>query len=215
MSDFFNAIIQFFVDAKNTITGKLIIATMILFLFVLADNYLGFSYYYSNSRKIEQLTSLNKLIGDIKDSALKVKLATMQNEILERKSIKDKTVGYLYNSDLSFGQVKGRSFLGNLISATLIFGVILLILAYAYLIYRNEDTLGRRLYNTIAAISSILIFAAIFHWITTKIPTLYDRPWINYTLNILLQAIYIFFVVVILDPKLLRKDEPQVTTQEV
>ena len=79
--ELFRDIFKFFIDSSKSLTSRFIIIGMFVGLIFLVDNYLGFSFYYGNGRKIEQLKS----IYDIKKQSDVQETLILELDKIEKK----------------------------------------------------------------------------------------------------------------------------------
>src|SRR5688572_25998006 len=82
-----NSYFTFITDKKRKLHSKAVLIISTLAIIVLVDNILGFSYFYHNQRKIEQIKSLCEILKDTTVSEpVKEKLTLMQYNTLNREN---------------------------------------------------------------------------------------------------------------------------------
>jgi len=97
--ELFRDIFKFFIDSSKSLTSRFIIIGMFVGLIFLVDNYLGFSFYYGNGRKIEQLKSIYdiKKQSDVQETLI-LELDKIEKNILGRQNVVE-IFGDLFSSE--------------------------------------------------------------------------------------------------------------------
>jgi len=88
MMDIFREIIRFFTTKEFSFTSKLFGVIFVILTIFLIDNLLGFSFYYSNNQKIEQLTTIENLKDKCADNeGLLIVLNGIEEKTINRKNV--------------------------------------------------------------------------------------------------------------------------------
>lgn len=86
--DFLREIFKFFIAKEYSFTSKFISVVVVVFIVFFIDNLLGFSFYYANNQKINQLKTIESLQKDSQDNAKLLKmLSETKEDIINRKNI--------------------------------------------------------------------------------------------------------------------------------
>ena len=170
------------------------------------DYYFNFSYDYHLNNKIEKLQSIDNLKKIYKTDSLKLaELTELENRIFKRNHYSDR----LRNLDLNQINIFKKSETTEIKSPVIknenttikkpirsLFWMILssnyffIILIIGLIIMPFTGSVHRELKNVLGAISAIIIIIGIIYlitWIAYKIPLLWNRPYLNYILNFLIQ----------------------------
>lgn len=198
--EFLNSIFHFFTDRTRRLSSKAIISIIVFVLIILIDNTLSFSYYYNTEKKIEQVSNINKILGDTTLSKpAKKELLKLREDIINRKTWKDKTWDLVSNmnftkdnnsivnqtSEQTEEKVDERSYLWHFISSSWL--ILILLVAFPFIgIFDKKTPLGQ-------AIGILLILEPTLYglaWILAKIfsfiPIIFNNPTFNYILNAIL-----------------------------
>lgn len=199
ITEFLFKIYKDITDSEKTIIKKFYIYFLIAFSLYVADNLIGFSYYQSVSSKLEKTKEINLILKDScilsKDEFTKLKL--LRSDIINRRTLKDNV--YSFFSNISFISNKNpiiakpietkpiieRDF--NIHFFTSASSILLLMIAFLFagLADKNSSLLAR-----IGIIIIIELFLYPFTYLFSKlmflIPVLFEKPIINYILNVIL-----------------------------
>ena len=199
--DFLNSIFHFFTDKTRRLSSKAITTIIVVALIILIDNTLSFSYYYNTKNKIEQVSSVNKLLTDTTlTKTEKKKLLNIRRDIIDRKTWKDKTWDFISNMDFrsensltenpTENEIKipietKKSYLWHFISSSWL--IVILMLAFPFVgIFDKKTPFGQ-------AIGILIILEPLLYgmaWILAKlfsfIPIILNNPTLNYILNAIL-----------------------------
>ncbi|NOU19551.1 MAG: hypothetical protein HOO91_18500 [Bacteroidales bacterium] len=86
--DILKEILKFFTDKTNSTTTKFFGIIVFVLVIFFIDNLLGFSFYYSNNQKINQLLNIEKLKRECPENpAILSSLNEAEEDILQRKNI--------------------------------------------------------------------------------------------------------------------------------
>lgn len=86
--DFFREILRFFIAKEYSFASKFISLLVVLFAVLFIDNILGFSFYYANNQKINQLKTIGTLQKEnTNNTEMSTMLSEIQDDIINRKNI--------------------------------------------------------------------------------------------------------------------------------
>ncbi|WP_339788788.1 hypothetical protein [uncultured Imperialibacter sp.] len=228
--DLFKEFIRFFTDRDYSITSKFVFVIILVAGVLIIDNLLGFSFFYVNQQKIDQLEKIEKLKKISKENKPLVQLLEeTENQIINRKTVIEGFLELFSKEQLDNGpapvfQISDSIFIVN--SDSLLFPTDSLKgNVKEFLVADGERKYRSRLWHTITS-SYLLIILMIalpisglsdkpFRWanflgllfatglvagivwlnqyLLGLIPVLFNRPWVNYALNFLIQtAIFIW-----------------------
>ena len=191
----------FITDKSKRLSARAAIFIICVLLILLADNIVGFSYYYNKERQLEQLKSVTDLLKDpAVDAQTRRKLLSLQREFLNRKDVIDHISGIGHNISISSDQtvsptenkaLESRNFYWFLFSTSGIYILVTVILLPILLLFdRNTPFLQLLLMEIIFGI--VMFFTAWFnYWLFDKIiPYKLFGSWTwNYIVNFILQII--------------------------
>jgi hypothetical protein len=192
-------VFHYFVDAKNKVSSKIMAAFIVLVIFILFDNTIGFSYYFSSGKKVSQISELNHVIRSTPDSGIRSKLITLQNNIIERRSLKDKFVNIFYSTHLPTRRLSAMQVIG---SAWLI--ALLLTIVSLGVLFDPDLSLGKRLLGSLFFIFFTACLASIYLWLRSLIPPITEGPVAVFSVNLFCQVFFIIVVALLLDPRVLQ-----------
>jgi hypothetical protein len=210
--DLFDSIFKFFTDSNKKFSHKTILVLFSIFIIIVLDNVLSFSYYYNNEKKISQIESINNIV---KDSSITIKeknsLIFLRNNIISHKTWKDniwdffttiefkddlKSSTEVNNSskkDIEIKKINNtvRNYYIHFITSSWIF--LLVILIFSIVGFSDKNT------SFLTALMIILFFITPFSlflgWIFAKIfsfiPIIQNNPIYNYILNFVLSFVII------------------------
>lgn len=199
ITEFLFKIYKDITDSEKTFIKKFYIYFLIALSLYVADNIIGFSYYQSVSSKIEKTKEINSIL---KDSAVLSKseinkLKLLRSDIINRKTIKDNV--YSFFSNISFKSSKNpittkpietnpiieRNF--NIHFFTSASSILFLIIAFFFAGLADKSSPFLLRIGIIIVIELFLYpFAYLFSKLMFLIPVLFDKPLINYILNVIL-----------------------------
>lgn len=196
MTNWIDSVLGFFADQTRRVSTKLLLGLSIIMLLWLIDNTFGFSYYYSNENKISQINKIQILLDNQKlDSNLKLRLTSLQRDVINRQSIKDYirlSLRNIFTTNSSSNQ-NNNPISAKPIKNTLLFkvsagGVYLLFIVFSpLLIFVGRGNVFKR--------GVIITFIMMFLFGITMllniglglIPIILNQPIYNYILNVLVQ----------------------------
>jgi len=213
MDKILERIFKFFENKSIHFGFKTSIFIISIFVLFACDYYLDFTYDNHLNNKIEKLQSINNLKKIYKSDSLKLsELTELENRIFKRAHYSDR----LRNLDLSQinifkksdkTEIKRpvikndnttinkpiRSLFWMIMSSSYFFVftiIIMLILPFTGSVHREiKNILG-----SIAAIIIIIGIISLITWIAYKIPLIWNRPYLNYILNFILQSPFIYLI---------------------
>ena len=213
MDKLLDRVLKFFENKAIHFGLRTSIFIISIFVLTTSDYYFNFSYDYHLNNKIEKLKSINSLKNIYKTDSLKLaELTELENRIFKRTHYSDR----LRNLDLSQinifkksdkTEIKRpvikndnttinkpiRSLFWMIMSSSYFFVftiIIMLILPFTGSVHREiKNILG-----SIAAIIIIIGIISLITWIAYKIPLIWNRPYLNYILNFILQSPFIYLI---------------------
>jgi len=213
MDKLIDRLLKFFENKSLSFSLRTSIFIISVFVLTTCDYYFNITYDYHLSNKIEKLESIDNLKKIYKTDSLKLaELTKLENRIFRRTHYSDR----LQNMDLSqikifkksgTTEIKSpvvkndnttikktiRSLFWMVLSSSYFFVftiIILLILPFTGAIHREiKNILG-----SIAAIIIIIGIISLITWIAYKIPLIWNRPYLNYILNFIIQSPFIYLI---------------------
>ena len=85
---------NFFIDRSIKLRSKILAALLLLLILMFLNDITGFTFYYTNARKVEQVERLTEALNDDIPQDLKHQMQILRSDIMERKS----TLGELFSS---------------------------------------------------------------------------------------------------------------------
>lgn len=207
ITEFLFKIYKDITDSEKTFIKKFYIYLLIILGLYVTDNLIGFSYYQSVSNKLEKTKEINLILKDScvlsKDELSKLKL--LRNDIINHKNIKDNI--YSFFSNISFKSSRKPIATTPIETKTIIerdfdihfftsaSSILLLMIAFFFvgLADKNMSFLAR--IGVITIIELLLYpFTYLFSKLMFLIPVLFDKPLINYILNVILSFLIPFML---------------------
>ena len=204
MSSYIDHITEFLFDEHRRLSSKAAVVVFAFLTILLIDNVLGFSYYFSIDKKVEQIQKLNSIIKDsTTDNTTKTFAINLRSEILKRENIINQSFSFFRNIKLPSSKkdqinptndpaktidVSIRNNFWFHITAGGIYYLIA-ILALPIMIFRDKKTsLPQRIATGILAAALFFGFGWLFYWLFNFIPQVSTTTWIwNYIINLVLQ----------------------------
>ena len=219
ITEFLFKIYKDITDSEKTFIKKFYIYFLIAFSLYVADNLIGFSYYQSVSNKLEKTKEINLILKDSvilsKDEFTKLKL--LRSDIINRMTLKDNV--YSFFSNISFISNKNpiiakpietkpiieRDF--NVHFFTSASSILLLMIAFFFAgLADKNSSLSIRIGIIIVIELFLYPFTYLFSKLMFLIPVLFDRPLINYILNVIL-SFFIPFMLFYIPSKLNKRNK--------
>lgn len=197
-----NSILKFLKD-KSISTKIRILRVILIFVILLAVNdYLGFTYYYNLGQKINLIEKIEKTKSskELNPDHKKI-LIELEEEIINRKHVFTQCNDYLSYLLFSEKQIKQeaqkeRSLLAHILSSSIIWIVLFLIVFVAILVDKDENDS-----DTILGIVIVLIFLGglvfFFQWVLAFIPIIWGNSFYNYLLNVIIQIGFVIPIILL------------------
>ncbi len=198
--EFLNTFFHFFTDKTRRLSSKAIISIIVVALIILIDNTLSFSYYYNTENKIEQVSSINKVLTDSTlNKTEKNQLLKLRQQIINRKTWKDKTWDLVSNMNFSTenttnenhtvekveNEITERSYLWHFISSSWL--ILILLIAFPFVGIFDKKTPFAQAIGILLILEPFLYgIAWIFAKVFSFIPVILNNPIYNYVLNAIL-----------------------------
>ena len=87
--DILNELFKYLTDSKSTVPSKIVGVIVIIIAILFIDNYLGFSFYYDNEQKINQISQIELMKKGCDNPEMIKFLNETEYNILDRKNIID------------------------------------------------------------------------------------------------------------------------------
>lgn len=212
----FKSVTDFFSDKSKSWGFKTATFISIIGLIFLIDICFGFSYNYHINSKLKNLKEIKGIKDNyMNDSTKLIKLSEFENEILYKdhylKIISNKIRNIsLINDITDKNQIQNnqttntpvitikkdvRNLYWMIGSSNFLIVIILPILLFLPLFGGKESRNADMIVGIFASIIFLSIFSTVTTWIAYKIPLILDKPFLNYLLNFLIQALFWFFVI--------------------
>lgn len=217
--ELFNSIFQFFTDNSKKISHKTILVLFSIFTILILDNFLSFTYYYNNEKKITQIESINKVIKDTTITTKERKmLFSLRDKIISHKTWKDNIWDFCtaidFKNDIklspninenkknndfkNFNKVE-RNYYIHYISSSWFFLLVILIVTFVGFSDKNTSFLTALMIILFFVIPLFLFLGWIFAKIFSFIPIILDNPVYNYILNFILSLLLIILFGFLID----------------
>lgn len=199
ITEFLFKIYKDITDSEKTFIKKFYIYFLIAFSLYVTDNLIGFSYYQSVSNKLEKTKEINLILKDSsilsKDEFTKLKL--LRSDIINRRTLKDNV--YSFFSNISFISNKNpiiakpietkpiieRDFNIHFFSSSS--SILLLMIGFLFAgLADKSSSLPARIGIIIVIELFLYPFTYLFSKLMFLIPVLFEKPIINYILNVIL-----------------------------
>jgi hypothetical protein len=203
---YIDSIINLVTDKARPLSSRATYTIIIVLLVIVADNLIGFSYYYTNDKKLDQLKSISILLKDTTLPAdTRVQLLNMETEIISRQNVKDYFFSFLKNISWTSSKNKQSANANNpnpirdnfwqTITSGGFFILTVLIFVPIIFITDKRTPLLQKIF-TIFLIAILMVAAAWFYtWLFSLIPMI-GKTWTwNYILNVVLQILLILMFI--------------------
>ena len=200
--EFLNSIFNFFTDKTKKFTHKTLLVFASIFGLIFIDNILGFTFFYNNEKKLEQIELTNKILTDSTlNNNEKQKLIKLRTNLIEHTNIKE--ISWSYLSKIEFkndekltktsskkveekiktqNQIQERNYFWHFVSSGWFFLIIMVLLPIVG-ITNSKDSATVNFITTIVVIPIFLGISWVFAKIFSFIPIIYSNPINNYLLN--------------------------------
>ena len=199
---YIDSLINLVTDRARPLSSRATYTILIILLVLIADNLIGFSYYYNNDKKLDQLKSISVLLKDTTLPAdTRGQLLNMEKEIGSRQNLKDYCFSFLKNISWTSSKNKQSTNVNNVkLSRNNFWQVItsggffiLTILVFVPIIFiTDKRTPFLQKIFAMFLIAILMVAAAWFYsWLFSLIPKI-GKTWTwNYILNVVLQVLLI------------------------
>lgn len=187
---------NFFESDKVSISRKITIPILLVLTILMIDNIGGFSYRFTNSQKIDYLLKIEKAKVEFRQDTIVCSiLDKMEYDLINRKNVIEQFVDLFDNQEIFKSKSSAinkenidnhkisRNQFWHTISSSL-FWIMLLILPFTL----KENKLSAILVMVIG-IGVMVILIWITQWLFGIIPIILNRPWINYTIQFIINLI--------------------------
>ncbi|MFN8415570.1 MAG: hypothetical protein U0U66_04480 [Cytophagaceae bacterium] len=205
MSNFLSHITEFLFDENRRLSSKAAVVVLIILAIFIVDNILGFSYYYSTDKKIEQVQKLNSIINNAStDSITKSFSIKIRSEVIERGNVFTQSLVFLKNfkwyesgADEVINikpKITKSDFWFNITSGGLYYFIAIIILPI-YVFTDKNTSIMQRVGTGILMVAIFYGMGMFFGWLCSFIPQISNTTWgWNYLLNSSIQ----FLIIVVL-----------------
>lgn len=196
MGELISKIWNFFESDKVSISRKITIPILLVLTILMIDNIGGFSYRFTNSQKIDYLLKIEKAKVEFRQDTIVCSiLDKMEYDLINRKNVIEQFVDLFDNQEIFKSKSSAinkenidnhkisRNQFWHTISSSL-FWIMLLILPFTL----KENKLSAILVMVIG-IGVMVILIWITQWLFGIIPIILNRPWINYTIQFIINLI--------------------------
>ncbi|MDD3038626.1 hypothetical protein [Bacteroides sp.] len=209
--DILSKILDFFSSDKISLTPKIAFPLLVFVLVFFFVDYYGFFYYYSNGEKVEYISKIQETrVKCASDSLMVSHLDGMMNDAINRKSVFKWFTSLFDNEKVSPRKIvvrqnksdspwdinkifpkHERNQLWHTISSSL-FWILILIFLFGLIVFSpfigSENRIGMIIGASLGiGIMSLLIWVT--QWLFGFIPVIFDRAYINYILQFMLNLI--------------------------
>lgn len=210
MTNIYERFVEYILDSNKKISRRVSLVILIILGIILTDNILGFSTYYINNNKIEQISKINNILRDsISDEETIVAAKELRSDIIKRENIFVKIKDMAAN--IGFHNIKKGStkpslnnnkipvdepnkFVFYLSCGGVFFAISFFVSPILFFVDKSSSFI-QRLVMTILTLMSFFCLGLFFSWLFGFIPKLFAYTWTwNYLLNSLLQIGIIFLV---------------------
>ncbi|MFZ1528906.1 MAG: hypothetical protein WAT19_09150 [Ferruginibacter sp.] len=205
-------ITEFLFDENRRLSSKAAVVVFAIIAIFVVDNVLGFSYYFSNNKKIEQVQKLNSIIQDTtSDSTTKTFAKELRTEIIDRKNVFYQAASFFRNIRWTNSKkqttpvqtqpsdnknlISKSNFWFHLTAGGLWY--LLAVLMIPVIVFTDKKTsLPQRIATGIFATALFFGFGWLFYWLCSLIPQITSTTWIwNYIINFILQLLFVGLLV--------------------
>lgn len=210
MSELISKICNFFENKRISISKKISITILIILSILFVDNIVGFSYLYINSQKLDYLLKIEKTKVAFKQDTITCKLLNeMKYDLINRKTVveqflelfdnqptlKVKTSHNNMQQEIHSENIQRNQIL-HTISSSLFWIIWLIIFLFILIIspFAPPENKWGLILGMVIGISGMAILIWVTQWLFGLLPIFFNRPWINYTLQFILNLIPIFIL---------------------
>ncbi len=187
----FDTVFSYITDKERRLSTKTYVSIICIFLILIVDNIVGFSYHYSMDRKLNEVKIVGEILKDSTlDQSVKKDLIKTRTELLHKKYF----YGYIsdsFSAIFSNNSVKKtpeevqaqRSNFWFLISTSGIYSLCYFILIIIFPFMDDKNSFGQKIAIEIIIAICGFVHISLFYWLMGLIPKLSDTWTWNYILN--------------------------------
>lgn len=201
MGDPLSSLIRFLTDAEKNLITRIFTGVFIVILLIVIDNTLGFSYYYNNARKLEQVQKLNSIVQDtsLQESEI-VYLGDLRRKIIYRETWKEQIENLVYNFEFkdSEKELNGSSSkeedevipmdpTWHFLTSSWFFLFLMVVVPFqAITEYKKQGTAFGAFFAFVVMEAILLLIAFGIAYLFSFLPRITVQPWPNYLINVVL-----------------------------
>lgn len=210
MSELISKIWNFFENKRISVPRKISITILIILSILFVDNIVGFSYLYINSQGLDYLSKIEKTKVALKQDTVTCKLLDeMKYDFINRKTVveqflelfdnqstlKVKTSHNNMQKEIDSQNIQRNQIL-HTVSSSLFWIIWLIIFLFMLIIspFAPPENKWGLILGMVIGISGMSILIWVTQWLFGLLPIFFNRPWINYTLQFILNLIPIFIL---------------------
>lgn len=210
MSELISKIWNFFENKRISVPRKISITILIILSILFIDNIVGFSYLYINSQGLDYLLKIEKTKVALKQDTITCKLLDeMKYDFINRKTVieqflelfdnqstlKVKTSHNNMQQEIDSENIQRNQIL-HTVSSSLFWIIWLIIFLFMLIIspFAPPENKWGLILGMVIGISGMSILIWVTQWLFGLLPIFFNRPWINYTLQFILNLIPIFIL---------------------
>lgn len=210
MSELISKIWTFFENKRISVPRKISITILIILSILFVDNIVGFSYLYVNSQELDYLLKIEKTKVAFKQDTITCKLLDeMKYDFINRKTVveqflelfdnqstlKVKTSHNNMQQEIDSQNIQRNQIL-HTVSSSLFWIIWLIIFLFMLVIspFAPPENKWGLILGMVIGISGMSILIWVTQWLFGLLPIFFNRPWINYTLQFILNLIPIFIL---------------------
>ncbi|WP_298109430.1 hypothetical protein [uncultured Bacteroides sp.] len=212
MSELISKIWNFFENRRISIPRKISITILIILSILFVDNIVGFSYLYINSQELDYLLKIEKTKVAFNQDTITCKLLDeMKYDFINRRTVVEQFLE-LFDSrsalkvKASHNNMQQESDSENIqrnqilhtVSSSLFWIIWLIIFLFMLIIspFAPPDNKWGLILGMVIGVSGMSILIWVTQWLFGLVPIFFNRPWINYTLQFILNLIPIFILTI-------------------
>ncbi len=210
MSELISKIWSFFENKRISIPRKISITILMILSILFIDNIVGFSYLYINSQELDYLLKIERTKVAFKQDTITCKLLDeMKYDLINRRTVVEQFLELFENQSIL--KVKAshdnmqqeidseniqRNQILHTVSSSLFWIIWLIIFLFMLIIspFAPPENKWGLILGMVIGISGMSILIWVTQWLFGLLPIFFNRPWINYTLQFILNLIPIFIL---------------------
>lgn len=208
MSELISKIWTFFENKRISVPRKISITILIILSILFVDNIVGFSYLYINSQELDYLLKIEKTKVALKQDTITCKLLDeMKYDFINRKTVVEQFLELFDNQSTLEDKISNnmqeidrkniqRNQILHTVSSSLFWIIWLIIFLFMLVIspFAPPENKWGLILGMVIGISGMSILIWVTQWMFGLLPIFFNRPWINYTLQFILNLIPIFIL---------------------